>query len=577
MITVRHFFDGEHLHGTSQDGFFLLGNEVGDYLSFSSVASSKYHGWVLKDGDRYVKILDSFTLPGDQTVKAISLYPQGVERTFAHLQEETVLSGSHAFSLAYNQVVTIEPLLDLRPLSAFPEWGREHNVTVFPDRAVVRASVLQESFFIVGVSDRDRYETVASWWFKTYLQDRLRNSLPAHRYLFVPFRLEGRRFGFGVARDPDEAYELARRALRNHRLSRSTHLVSHLPSRAKIPARIRAAYASAGHSLSLLHLPRVAPHWLRAGLPWFHDVWARDALISVSAFPLSVQVSLLEHFWHVASQHYFIPASSAVNQVGADALGWLVLRTSELPTKERRRFVDHYSSFLTLLVEKLLLHNTRDGFAVHGGGETWMDSLERSGARLELQALRIRIYRFLAEATGKQRFYHLAERLKMLVRQTFWNGHFLADGFEDPTIRSNIVLAAYICPDLLSEMEWKVCFQTALTHLYLPWGGISSLDIRDPRYRAESTGENPASYHNGDSWFYINNMAAMVLLRFKDEFDSQIQTILHASTEEILFKGALGHHAELSSAGSCSSQGAWAQAWSNALYIELVKKLFLHP
>ena len=53
-----------------------------------------------------------------------------------------------------------------------------------------------------------------------------------------------------------------------------------------------------------------------------------------------------------------------------------------------------------------------------------------------------------------------------------------------------------------------------------------------------------------------------------------IKKILGASTEEILYKGAIGTAGELSSAKELRSEGCLMQAWSNALYIELVEELF---
>ena len=60
----------------------------------------------------------------------------------------------------------------------------------------------------------------------------------------------------------------------------------------------------------------------------------------------------------------------------------------------------------------------------------------------------------------------------------------------------------------------------------------------------------------------------------KNKFKKNIQKIIDASTEEILWKGCIGCHAELSSAKELRSEGAFNQAWSNAMYIELIDEVF---
>jgi len=159
-----------------------------------------------------------------------------------------------------------------------------------------------------------------------------------------------------------------------------------------------------------------------------------------------------------------------------------------------------------------------------------------------------------------------------IVREKFWNKSYLADGLGDWTIRPNIFIAAYIYPELLTRSEWTTCFNTILPKLWLRWGGLSSIDKSHELFTAKSTGESVQSYHRGDSWFWINNLAALVMKKVnKDVFKKYIDAITLASTKEILYSGAIGHHAEISSASSLKSEGCLAQAWSAAMYIELLE------
>jgi len=163
----------------------------------------------------------------------------------------------------------------------------------------------------------------------------------------------------------------------------------------------------------------------------------------------------------------------------------------------------------------------------------------------------------------------------MTVRAEFWDGKILADGLADWTIRPNVFLAAYLYPKLLSKEEWAQCFDNILPKLWLSWGGLATIDQTDSRFINSHTGENSASYHNGDSWFYLNNLAALVLHRTDQKrFQKYIDQIIAASTRDILWQGAIGQHSEVSSASKLESSGCFAQAWSAAMYIELIEEVY---
>ncbi|HLC65627.1 MAG TPA: amylo-alpha-1,6-glucosidase, partial [Candidatus Nanoarchaeia archaeon] len=86
-------------------------------------------------------------------------------------------------------------------------------------------------------------------------------------------------------------------------------------------------------------------------------------------------------------------------------------------------------------------------------------------------------------------------------------------------------------------------------------------------------GENPKSYHNGDSWFWLNNLAALVMYGVdKKKFKQDIDAIIKSSTEDILWNGAIGHHSELSSASTQKAEGCLAMAWSSAMFVELIEE-----
>jgi len=199
----------------------------------------------------------------------------------------------------------------------------------------------------------------------------------------------------------------------------------------------------------------------------------------------------------------------------------------------------------------------------------------RNGIRIEIQALRLNMYKLMYELTNEKNYLNLEIDLKEKVRKYLWNGSVLADGLNDFTIRPNIFIASYVYPSLLTNDEWSMCFENILPGLWLSWGGLATIDTGNSLFTGQYSGQDNRSYHRGDSWFWLNNLAAIVFNRVnREKFRPNTEKILEASTEEILWKGAIGNASELSSAKSLESQGCVSQAWSSSMFIELIHELF---
>ncbi|HEX54955.1 MAG TPA: hypothetical protein ENF49_02380 [Candidatus Altiarchaeales archaeon] len=274
-----------------------------------------------------------------------------------------------------------------------------------------------------------------------------------------------------------------------------------------------------------------------------------------------------------------IPNIVQIPEIGnADSVGWLFKRINDLlgmfGIRERN-----------MIREKVLesigrLNNTymKNGFLFNNKNETWMDTDfgcgGREGIRIEIQALFLIMFRLAFRLTRNDKFLELESILKKKIRREFWNNEILADGLGDFTIRPNIFIAAYVYPELLTRDEWRICFENSIPRLWCKWGGITTIDKKSKLFTKNHTGEFPKSYHRGDSWFFLNNMAALILYRVDGErFKEYIKKIIDASTRDILWDGCIGHHSELSSASKRESRGCMAQAWSNSLYIELIDEI----
>jgi glycogen debranching enzyme len=175
--------------------------------------------------------------------------------------------------------------------------------------------------------------------------------------------------------------------------------------------------------------------------------------------------------------------------------------------------------------------------------------------------------------TNKTNFDDLEKKFKEKIITQYYKDGKLLDA-DDGKTRPNIFIVYYFYPELFSNEQWEGIFDFALKELWLEWGGLATVSKNDSVYKNDYTGETGGSYHNGDSWFWINNLAGIVLTDLnKDRYYDKIKKILNASTDEILFSGAIGNHAELSSASKLRSEGAVSQAFSCSMFVEFVDKL----
>ena len=395
----------------------------------------------------------------------------------------------------------------------------------------------------------------------------------------------------------------------------------------KIGNEIKIAYINAVNSLNNLIADSKDNFGILAGLPWFFQFWARDTLISLKAlskinyeFAKKIIFNYLNKINNDGRLQNLMGQHNSKNLGNADAHGWLFFRCNEVikkinedkeainsikksikiikqnknstserikeylkncnsiinkKEKEYHKILYEIEASLEKSLSGLLKFHTKDNFEFNDKLETWMDTEFqndlREGVRIDINALRLNMYKLMFELTQNQKYKVFENVLKMRLRNNFWNEKILADGLNDFTIRPNIFIAAYVYPELLTNKEWEICFGNALKSLWLNWGGLSTIDKSHPLFIETDTGEDIRSYHRGNSWFWVNNLTALILNKInKDKFKKQIQKIIEASTEEILWKGCIGCHAELSSAKELQSRGCWNQAWSNAMFIEVV-------
>ncbi len=558
-IISRHFLGEKNKEEKEiEKGSLLMGNGKGDYFWLNENPKSRYEGWFCRIDNELYRIIESIKPNGTEE-------PSEIENGFTYFKRKRgdveelfyFFRSSHVLIYELNKKKRIDIFFDMRRSYDFKDsedykFSKEEEIFIVEfSNGLYLAINCVEGADIKEIVTRD------------YSYDKERNSPPFTRQIQKGLSLYGKRFVFAIEKNKEEAVKEARKMF--------------LRDVPKKEDKIDVYCAKS----SLMNLLVKDEPGLCAGFPWFFQFWPRDEAISLKAL-----------FWldpKRTREIYFRLLDNATKKgptgiINADAVGWIFKRTEDilpftsLMEKEKiRRKIKKY-------IEESLWSFTENNLAINGPKETWMDSLNRDGARIEIQAMRLNMYKLaglLAKRKSEKSLYKDMEKtMREKVRNIFFNGDNLYDGYcvkkkiTDKTIRPNIFIAAYIYPNLLSKEEWIKCFDNALEFLWLPWGGVSSLQKDDKNFHKNHTGEISDSYHQGDSWFYINNLTALVLYRFdKKKYDYYIKKIMKASKDELMWKGAVGCHSELSSAKELRSEGCPNQAWSSAMYLEMKKEM----
>ncbi|PIN71849.1 hypothetical protein COV22_04700 [Candidatus Woesearchaeota archaeon CG10_big_fil_rev_8_21_14_0_10_47_5] len=551
--------------------------------------------------------------------REVRTHPQCAERVLTLNGEGASFTESFCMPQGYNAIAyqlskPAEVVIRLDPRHSYDarHFGRFFDAESSDGRVIVTytkkthasedsSDGLEEFRLYIAIRFDGGCKLLKRWAEQHYKYDEKRGSQPASRYVFEVCRLKTRGLVISAGFDKGLVEAEAERLFSNYENSNyeklsmqgialpQTAQADYINSRIKqhpelipdglSPEEIAIAYSCACNSLTGM-LVRGSRHGLLAGLPWFFQFWSRDELISAMALAsldMDAAVALLIKNLNASGIDSRIPNRVPSTETRcADSVGWLFLRLSQLT--EKLRLSDSQMGLLEKGIANLMSNHERGGLVHSELQETWMDTraADRKGFCIEIQALTIASYRLLYELTGKDVYKKQADDLIKRVRQAFWNGKTLLDTKDDPVIRPNPFIAAYACPGLLSKAEWVSCFESLLKALWNEWGGLASVDKAITAFVPHDDSEERKSYHNGDSWFWINNLAALAMHKIAGEgFRGYVKKIISASTTEVLYSGALGHHCEISPSNTLRSAGCFCQAWSDAFYIELVNTLFI--
>jgi len=592
----------------TRDAAFLLSNKKGNFLSLGKDNFSYMQGLFFFDKEKWIpyKTIEDIRLNAEVTALKNNFF--GAERHYKGGAEDSfaLFNNSMIYSVQ-NYTGELKLELDFRHIFDFDDKGRIYSVFKEEDLIIVRydkysddsLTTLERTRFL-AIKGASSFRQANRWIKKYYPYDVIRRSRSEfYVYQGITFDIKGGvELVFSFSRSKEEAKNHASQIYENLEYVRnSMKKYTYHAFSSKDMALNAAMKALDDLVISVDASDRGVGVF--AGLPWFFQFWARDELISLKALLLQEKYplvkSILFKYLQSIGEDGLIPNRLPASFIKSiDAVGWLFFRANEfMKALTKSGLLNEYLSLTDMIlikkaleksIQELTHHHSKDGLIVCSSQETWMDTKEakRSGACIEIQALflaMLRMHSELAKLTRTKPIYKSLEKeLVTKVRSSFFiNGELLdciGGELSEDSSRPNLFLAYYIYPDFLSAKEWKLSFDNAIQKLWLDWGGFSTLSQTHQLFKQEYDGEDDASYHNGDSWYYVNNYAAIAMSRLDKEYYSKyIGRIAYVSREDLLFSGFIGCGSELSSAKHHKSEGCLSQAWSNASFIELMHEL----
>ncbi len=594
-MLIKYDFSGDKYECQTKDKNpqILLANKIGGFFLWQENPDSRYRGFFLKKGKNVFKSIEKINLHKKSKIKSIenNFIDFSIKREDGTEENFFMPYGFDALIYSTNRQVCFDLELDMRKIFDNDDFERIYSFEEREGKLILEYKKQKEGekeyeLFVVIFSDDFEYKIKKDWVLKDYNYDLLRKDPPFGRYVFSAVSLCGSDFVFVVSDDKKKAQEEADYLFKNREKIKKDHKLAleKFKEQNKLPKKDKSqefAFLSAKFHLfnMLVYKSDAKLEGIYAGLPWFCQFWPRDSLFCLNALPKKEKKELfllfLEEFSNNKKIEFF-------GQKNADAEGIFFKRAEDLMS-EGVLNDDQIHSVKNLLEEHIkneLAFNTKDSFAINGPKQTWMDTDfdgdARDGARIEMQALRLKMYNLAGKLTGSRKYFELEAELAKKVREKFFDGEFLKDGISDKRVRPNIFLAHYFYPELLRSYEWSLVFENALYELWLEWGGVSTISKKDKMFckKYRDCQDPNQSYHHGDSWYFLNNICAISLskvnyIKFKDK----IEKILQASKKDILESGVLGSSSELSSAQEQTSFGCQSQSWSLAMYIEAIDKI----
>lgn len=599
---------------------FVHSNSQGDVLTCGILGNtSKFQGFLISDRDNGTisKIIDEFVT--FQEIDSVETSLWNTKRTNSKnlFSDSFYLGPTGGIIYEYaNADKEIFLDLDCHKYGDFDEWGRNYSVSIEEDILYVHykkeldSSKEYELHFGVDISSLS-YDLKQEWISKEYSYSKERE-YNGERYIYRLLSLSdgSQKVICGASKSKSEVKNqilLLRdheKELKNFDKELDKNLKPTTYFKTPLSEEVETAYELSIQKMYVFMNKDFTSEKLLikngcyAGFPWFTQVWSRDDLIASRGFLelgdySLVKEKLFSYLNALDEESGLLPILSTKGTLSSpDSCFWLAKRIEDFIYtlgelgKLRKYLSVHETSIIYKKLSKSFNRIITSNWDVEEEllkvkpGDSWMDTIELYYP-LDIQVQLLGMVSTLIDLSvinhkeDTQRYLDLEFSLKEKIKSVYWRNGALHNNPQGNEITSNTFLVYYLYPNLFYKSEWEQIFDKSLKELKTSWGGISTLSKFHNEYHDTYSGENNKSYHRGDSWFWINNLAAITMYDLnRKKYRKEISKILQSSTQDILKMGTLGFGSEVSSAKEQLAQGAHAQLWSTSTYIELVHKLF---
>ncbi len=577
------------INGKQELASFLLTNSIGGYVLLGKPNLSKYQGLSVNLGFKQYLTLSDLVPIEYSSEMDIEYNIQSGKRIREGLTESFYMP-PYLNSLVYslNKPASIRVDMDTRIAYDNRKFGYYYHIFTLNDVIVVKCEkytnktedstngIEEFCIYLVIKSDTTNYQAINKWSRREYEYEKIRNDL-YERYVYEALIIKTKKLAIGVS---DDLYEAILNAEKAYSLEKQT--LKSIPPPPKITSNLTKSYYASAYAV-LNAYNRVSKFkGLYAGLPYFFQFWTRDSAISAKALYLVDKQKAIDVLFSnlKPNKDGRLPNRLPPSSLGsADGTGWTFFRLGEMFHELPKELKKELSATLVDSIKLIENNYLIDNLIYSNPNETWMDTSPetdgRKGFCIEIQALHMAMLNLASQIAINSRTNFKKKLNKMIetVRKKMFDGKMLADRLGDFSIRPNIFIAYYVYPELLTKKEWEIVFNNALEELWLEWGGLATISKYSSLFHKQYTGTNNLSYHHGDSWFFINCLAAICMHRLNPKYYKEyIEKIIMACNKE-LHQATLGHICEVSSASEQKTRGCLSQTWSNALFIELIHEI----
>lgn len=597
MILIHLYKDRaltKEIDDSSDYRFVCTTNNVGSFFLIGKEIVSRFQGLYFNLNKDLFKILENIEIEGEKPTGLFNSLDNSAGRVYENIKEKfRFVKGKNIFIYQLSSQARQFIFFDPRRIFEYPEFGRHFTFVSNNSQAVIlRYDYVHNNnsyTLFIGLKaltgDVLKHMEIFDEWIKRdYPYDRQRNSLPDSLYTCKKLSFISKGFLITAERSLEE-------------------LVKNLRYKVDIPRpqffdcnfidikKFKHFYLEEMMKESIARLKVEIDNvpFFYAGLPWFIQFWTRDEAISLEALFTVLTGKEIYNFlkwrWQLLEKYNFFPTFFNLDLSFSDTPsydGTFTFLLNTLKALERldiswrnlkQDILKIFFNWLDRFIDKNLRGDITSLFSVPSHAQ-WMDSLnERSGSLIEIEALFLSLLKQASLLTSHSRWSKILDIRKKIILKTFFNGSILADRancFNE--IRPNIFLVYYFFPELFNRTDWEKIIDKSLENLWLEWGGLTTITKTNPLYKSFHTGENPLSYHNGDSWFFLNAIGAYCFLDFKKHI-FRAKKIYKKLISDFLWFNCLGFASELSGAQNFKPQGSPIQLWSICMLLKLMKKL----